>query len=302
LTRKAFLPLFSPLKNVETFAFSEEYGNFLGLFRLFRELRALKKWHAVIDLHNVLRTRLLTFLFRIFAAKYAILHKNRCKKRKLIRKNRKKMQQLPFVQDEYAAACARAGFSVPVVGAKNFSPLPELPKEISQITGEKNEKWLGIAPFAKHQAKIYPFEKTKELIRYFSEKGNVKIFLFGGKADAEILECSIYNNVYSLAGKLSLVNELQIMAHLDCMLSMDSANMHLANLVDTPVVSVWGATHPFAGFVSVGNVKNTVIQRDLACRPCSVFGNKPCWKGRYECMDIVPEQIINAIEKIFLDD
>ena len=43
--------------------------------------------------------------------------------------------------------------------------------------------------------------------------------------------------------------ELNLMSHLDVMLSMDSANMHLASLVNIPVVSVWGATHPYAGFM-----------------------------------------------------
>ena len=207
------------------------------------------------------------------------------------------MWQLPFVQDEYAAACARAGFPIEVMPCTLYDKNTNLSAEISQITGEKNEKWLGIAPFAKHQAKIYPFEKTQEIIHYFSEK-DVKIFLFGGKADAEILERAIYNNVYSLAGKISLADELKMMARLDCMLSMDSANMHLANLVDVPVVSLWGATHPFAGFVSIGNMKNAIVQQDLECRPCSVFGNKPCYKGTYECMDIAPEKIIKTIESI----
>jgi len=302
LTRKAFLPLFSNLENVEVFAFLDEHKNFWGLLRLFRELQKYKKWHVIIDLHNVLRTKFLRFLFRFSIAKIAILQKNHCEKRNLTRKNRKKMTQLPSVQDEYTAACARAGFPVEVKPCKLYDNI-SLPAEILQITGKKNEKWLGIAPFARHQAKTYPFKKMQEIIRHFSEKGDVKVFLFGGKADAKILEIITYNNVYSLAGRTSFADELQVMAHLDCMLSMDSGNMHLTNLVAVPVVSIWGATHPFAGFVSAGSAKNTIIQRDLACRPCSVFGNKPCWKGSYECMDIPSGKIIEAIEKIiFLND
>ncbi|MDR0872048.1 MAG: glycosyltransferase family 9 protein [Prevotellaceae bacterium] len=295
LTRKAFLPLFAQLNDVETFAFSKD----LSVLRLFRELRKGQKWDTVIDLHNVLRTKFLRFLFRLSGVKIAVLQKNRCQKRKLTRKHCKKMRQLPSVQDEYVAACARAGFPV---GAKIFSPIfserakdfSPLPDDILKITGEKN---IGIAPFAKHRTKVYPLDKILQVIEHFSEKG-VHIFLFGGKSDAETLEnwAAIHNNVYSLAGKTDFTGELQMMAHLDCMLSMDSGNMHLANLVGVPVLSVWGATHPFAGFVSAG--KNTIVQRNLDCRPCSIFGNKPCWKGTYECMDIPPQKIIEEIEKI----
>jgi ADP-heptose:LPS heptosyltransferase len=291
LTRKAFMPLFATLNNVNTFAFSKDWS----IFRLFRELRKGQKWDTVIDLHNVLRTKFLRFLFCLSGVRTAVLHKNRCEKRKLTRKNNKKLLQLPLVQNEYAAACVRAGFPVEVkqicLYKKDTENSPDW-----QIFGEKN---VGIAPFAKHRAKVYPLDKMEQIISHLS-KNDLCVFLFGGKADTDVLEnwAATYNNVYSLAGKTDLTGELQVMAHLDCMLSMDSGNMHLANLVGVPVVSVWGATHPFAGFVSAG--KNTIIQRDLDCRPCSIFGNKPCWKGNYECMDIPAERIIEEIEKIII--
>jgi len=93
--------------------------------------------------------------------------------------------------------------------------------------------------------------------------------------------------------------ELILMSHLDLMLTMDSANMHLASLVRTPVVSVWGATHPFAGFMGWNQTAEKSIQADLECRPCSIFGDKPCFRKDYACMNrIAPERIIRTIEKI----
>ena len=68
------------------------------------------------------------------------------------------------------------------------------------------------------------------------------------------------------------------------MLSMDSANMHLASLVELPVVSVWGATHPYCGFTGWHQNPANEVQADLPCRPCSVFGNKPCQRGDYACL------------------
>ena len=96
-----------------------------------------------------------------------------------------------------------------------------------------------------------------------------------------------------------MYQELIIMSHLDVMLSMDSANMHLASLTATPVVSVWGATHPYAGFMGFRQKEENAVQIDLECRPCSIFGQKPCQRGDYACMNnIPPERITERIISI----
>ena len=95
-------------------------------------------------------------------------------------------------------------------------------------------------------------------------------------------------------------NELILMSHLDVMISMDSGNMHLASLVGTKVVSIWGATHPYAGFMGWNQSEENAVQLDMACRPCSVYGNKPCLRGDYACMnDIRPEMIVAKIKQLF---
>lgn len=78
-----------------------------------------------------------------------------------------------------------------------------------------------------------------------------------------------------------LREELILMSNLDVMVSMDSANMHLASLTGTPVVSVWGATHPYAGFLGCNQKEENAVQVSMPCRPCSIFGNKPCQRGDY---------------------
>lgn len=93
--------------------------------------------------------------------------------------------------------------------------------------------------------------------------------------------------------------ELALMNRLDVMVSMDSANMHLASLAGVPVVSVWGATHPYAGFMGWGQSIGNAVQIDLPCRPCSIYGNKPCLRGDYFCMkNISPEQIVERTELV----
>jgi ADP-heptose:LPS heptosyltransferase len=93
--------------------------------------------------------------------------------------------------------------------------------------------------------------------------------------------------------------ELEAMSHLDVMLCMDSGNMHLAALTGIPVVAIWGATHPFAGFMAWQQGEPNTLQLDLPCRPCSVFGNKPCLRGDFACMQgISPENVVERIDHV----
>ena len=78
--------------------------------------------------------------------------------------------------------------------------------------------------------------------------------------------------------------------------SMDSANMHLASLVGTRVVSIWGGTHPYAGFLGWNQKAENCIQLDMPCRPCSVYGNKSCLRSDYACLNgIAPNQILEKL-------
>ena len=83
---------------------------------------------------------------------------------------------------------------------------------------------------------------------------------------------------------------------LDVHVSMDSANMHLGSLVGKDVISIWGATHPYAGFYGYRQRPDLAIQTCLPCRPCSIFGNKPCYRGDWACLNTIePEQVIKKI-------
>jgi ADP-heptose:LPS heptosyltransferase len=181
---------------------------------------------------------------------------------------------------------------------------PEFSKIVSQVGEKGQDKWLGIAPFAMHKGKIYPLELQETVIKHFAGDSGVKIFIFGGgKSEKDIIDCwaSVYPSVVSMVGKLSMSDELILMSKLDVMYSMDSANMHLASLVGTPVVSLWGATHPYAGFMGWNQSVENAVQVDLFCRPCSIYGQKPCYRHDYACLNqITPESIIKRIENLLL--
>lgn len=270
--------------------------------RFFNMLRKMERWDVVVDLHDVIFSKLLRKLFRLFGVPVVKIDKGRDDKKALVAYPNKDFRQLDTTFERYSKVFAKANIPVKVSFSTLFEKKEPLTSDILSITGEKTMSWIGIAPFAQHKGKVYPPEKMEEVVRYFDEKGGYKIILFGGgKAEKEALEIweQKYPSAVSLAGKIKLGKELLVMDYLDVMVSMDSANMHLASLAATPVVSVWGATHPYAGFYGWNQPTENIIQLEMDCRPCSVYGNKECMWGDYRCMNnITPSSIISKIEQI----
>ncbi len=286
------------------------HGGFLGLFTLFNELRKQGPWDAVVDLHSVLRSHVLRSLFRITGIKVSKIDKGRKEKRALCRKNNKIFRQLLPTTVRYRDTFRRAGFPFELINfpgkdvygikssKENLFADARMSEKLNHLFFGASGLLIGLAPFAKHHWKMWPEEKMKMLLEMLDEKG-AKIVLFGGRGnEQEKLEqwSKDLKNACTFAGQLSMAEELKLMSQLDVMVSMDSANMHLASLAGTRVVSIWGATHPYAGFYGYGQSANDAVQIDLECRPCSVFGNKPCHREDFACMmRISPAMVVDKI-------
>ncbi|MFP4557227.1 MAG: glycosyltransferase family 9 protein [Bacteroidales bacterium] len=278
-----------------------EHKGFAGLFRLFLQLRRMGPWDGVADLHNVLRTKILRLLFFFTSSKIAYIDKGRSEKRRLTRKNGKVQKQLKHTVVRYADVFYNLGLGIEfqIIFNGLFTSKPELTEDVLKKLPHQNNKWIGFAPFAKHVGKEYPFEKSLQLIHSITQEKDVGLILFGAPGEEKNRLDSIakgYGNVFSIAGEFNFKQELKIMAHLHVMISMDSANMHLAVLANTPVVSIWGATHPYAGFYAWGQPADLAVQSTIECRPCSVFGNKPCFRKDYACLNrIEPQDIAKKV-------
>lgn len=262
------------------------------------------KYDIVFDLHNVIRSRIINLIFRLKGKSVYVLYKDRKGRKKLTRKPPKKIEALPAMTTRYADVFRQAGFQFKVSFISLYEESPVDMEIIHSIAGEKKGKWVGIAPFATYEGKIYPKDKMEDVLRILSKQPDITLFLLGGKGDEEAVfdQWALkYANTRNLAGKYSLDQELAMISRFDVLISMDSANMHFASLVNTPVISIWGATHPFAGFYGYRQSPDGAVQRDLSCRPCSVFGNKPCYRGDWACMEeIPPKQIVDKVNK-YLD-
>lgn len=277
---------------------ASEYRGVKGMLRLFDQLRREYGIDGVADLHDVLRTKIIRLAARLRGLPCSRIHKGRGKKRALTRKANKLMLPLQTSLERYRNTFNRLGFYAPETFKGLFDPGKATPESYAAISPAKpdGEQWIGIAPFAKHQGKIYPTEMMEEVVKALSKRPGTKIFLFGGgEKEAEILGqwAKKYPGVRSLAGERhGFGTELALVNNLECMISMDSANMHLASIAGVPVVSVWGATHPYCGFKGWHQEDDNIIQLPLTCRPCSVFGDKPCHRGDYLCLTAIKPQII----------
>lgn len=280
-----------------------EYHGVSGLNALYRRLVA-KNFTAIADMHNILRSSYLRMRFNL--ARYRVEHidKHRRERRQLVSAKDHVMQQLPTSFENYTDVLERLGFPVKLEFDSIFPSTGGNLRLISQSVGEKKmfQQWIGIAPFAAHKGKIYPTEKMEQVIAELIRRHpSCRIFLFGGgEREFNVLNdwCSRYKNCVNASATLgSLQQEMILMSHLDVMVSMDSANMHLASICGTRVVSVWGATHPFAGFMGWHQNIDDAVQLDMPCRPCSIYGNCPCRRGDYAClMDIEPVTIVERVE------
>lgn len=277
------------------------HKGFPGLFRLFRSIQKEYTISAVADLHNVLRAKVVSALFALTGRQVARIDKGRAEKKALTRQEDKVLQPLTTTIERYAIVFRQLGLQCDMSESTPLVNRLPLSTDMLEITGEKHgDKWIGIAPFATYREKMYPLERMEEVLGILSRQPQCKVLLFGGGA-AEVEQLSVwaarYPNTILIAGRCKLESELHIISQLDVMVSMDSANMHLAALFGIPVVSVWGATHPYAGFMGYQQSIGDAVQvDDLACRPCSVFGNKPCFRGDHACMEWIPA--LNIADKV----
>lgn len=295
LSREMAKPLFERMpSNVHFFGadLKKRHSCLYGLNLLMTDIH-FGDFDPVADFHDVLRSQYLRLNCKMSGQKVAKIDKGRKGKKALTRQKNKVFVQQATSFERYAKVLEQLGFPIkPQFVKLDYSSFCETQKA-------PGETWIGIAPFAKHTAKVYPMEKMEKVIKALSQKENATLFLFGGGEEEkqQIAElCAKYPNVQPAQSQQGLKGELALMGQLDVMLSMDSANMHLASLVGTKVVSIWGGTHPYAGFLGWNQKADDCIQFDLPCRPCSVYGNKPCLRGDYICMNgIRPEQVIEKL-------
>lgn len=304
LSRPFFKPLFEGIPNLD-FLEADVYGKHkrIGLIKLAEEAKT-NGVDAVADLHNVIRTKIITNYLKWKGFTTATIDKGRAEKKALVSISEgKKIGQLKTTHQRYADVFEKLGY--PIDLQKHNPPeRKRLAPKLNALIGVEPKKLIGIAPFAAHSSKMYPLELMEKVIADLNTSDKYRIFLFGGgKKEIEQLKEleNPYANVSNVAGKLSFEEELALISNLDLMLSMDSGNGHLAAIYGIPVLTLWGVTHPFAGFAPFDQLAGNQLLADrekYPLIPTSIYGNKfP--KGYEAAMQTIsPETVLQKIKEI----
>ena len=302
LTKSLFAPFFRNIPNVSIFGaeVKKRHKGLFGLYRLSTELKKLEI-DAVADLHNVLRSKIL----KLFLSGKNVVQIDKGREEKKALTSGELFRQLKTTHQRYADVFEKLGFPIDLSNP-TFPSKEKLNQKVLSITGEKTDKWIGVAPFAAHESKMYPLDALEEVIEELSESYNV--ILFGGGAnEIKILNAfeSKFEGVVNIAGKLNLEDELNLISNLDLMLSMDSGNGHMAAMLGVKVMTIWGVTHPYAGFAPFNQPENYMLLSDreqFPLIPTSVYGNNYPENYKEASRSISPETVVKKIESILIEN
>jgi ADP-heptose:LPS heptosyltransferase len=308
VSRPFFKPFFEGIPNVDFFSVDvkKRHKGFLGLLKLYSDLKKLNI-DAVADLHNVLRSKVVRTLFAISGKKVAVTDKGRAEKKALTSLTNKVFKPLQPMVERHAITFLELGFPLDLKSPE-FPPKASLSNEILSITCDTPSsigiRWIGIAPFAQYDSKVYPLDLMQKVIDTLAENKSNKILLFGGGSkEIEQLNRLQYNhsNVIVVAGKLNFQEELKLISNLNVMLSMDSGNAHIAAMLGVKVITLWGSTHPFAGFSPFNQPLENCITADrekFPLIPTSVYGNKKIADYKDAMRSIEPKKIISKVNNL----
>lgn len=298
LTRAFFKPFFRELPNVTVFEADVKgrHKGFFGLYKLSRALKALGI-DAVADLHNVLRSNILKRF--LFDKPFIQIDKGRNEKKALI--NGADFKPLKTTHQRYVEVFENLGFKIDLTQPE-FPKKATLSDKLLSLLGEDLKHWIGIAPFAAHESKMYPLDAMESVIKELAQ--DYKIILFGGGEKEETILNGFekkYSNVVNVAGKLFLDEELDIISNLDVMLSMDSGNAHIAAMLGVKTVTIWGVTHPYAGFAPFHQPEDYALLADrnqFPDIPTSVYGNKYPENYKEAAGSITSDSVVKKIKAV----
>ena len=301
LTRPPFESFFYSFREIRILSvdFKNRYPGLMGTLRVFFDLKKENKFDHVIDLHDVIRSKIIRWLFRLTGTPVTVIDKGRSEKRKVLDGSKK--AKLIHTVERYYNAFAAAGFPLEKSDGPWITPGDEGLRRAENLLREKELLHIGVAPLAKHELKMWPESHMISLMEMIAKRTKVRFWLFGGKEETPQL-IAMQNRIPEsvlVAGTLSLDEEMAIISRLKFMISMDSSNMHMAALTGTKVISIWGGTDPVTGFGAWQQPDEYSISipvEELTCRPCTVYGKGKCRRGDFACMEwLTPEKVFEKL-------
>lgn len=165
----------------------------------------------------------------------------------------------------------------------------------------RTDPLIALAPGSVWATKRWLPERYAELASRFTSDGKT-VILIGGKDDRELCDKILLMSKkagHNAAGMLTPRESAELIRRCRLLVTNDSAPLHLANAVKTPVVAIFGPTVSDFGFFPRGVEDRLVEINGLTCRPCGIHGGTKCPIGTFECMkNISVPQVMKAIGEV----
>ena len=278
VTQPDAVPLFNEFDKIKLIEvdLNGTHQGWKGMYRLFQGLRQASRYRAIVDLQGSQTTLFLGVLFQAIGYRLVRVNWGYREKARLIRCKNKILIPLTHTVFRFAAVFQKLGFTVPLEGLE--TPPKPIYNQANILNEDPPKKWIGVAPFANNKTNTYPLNKMQQVIAFLQQSH--KVYLFGITPE-EIEQLRVwekaYPNVVNVSDKMSFEEQLNLIPHLDLMLSMDSQFTHFAANWKVPVLTIWGQTHPYGGFAPFGQPIANAILPDLKqfpSLPQSIDGNK----------------------------
>ncbi len=273
---------------------SAGFGELLSL----RHRLAAEKFEMIIDAHNVIRSN---FLYRALGARTKVrLDKDQVRKLSLIRAGRDLYRDTVSMKDRYLDLLAALGADVPDLPTR-LDPPPEAEKaadELFETNGLTGRPVIALAPGARWDTKRWPVRYFSEIAGVMSGRGH-GVLIVGDESEKEICRIAASVDVCTdTCGRLTLMETASALKRTSVLVTNDSAPLHIAEAVGTPVVALFGPTVRQFGYFPL-LVESVVLEKDLECRPCSRNGARPCHIAARDCLDTIDSsEVLSAIDRI----
>lgn len=296
LTTRFFSTLYNQIPEINFLYFEPKHKTLRGLFGLSRKINKINP-DFIIDLHNVLRTKILRlFLINKFG-NTLVVNKGRKEKKLLIRGI--KSEPLKSMHRRYAETFEALNIKINI---DDFSYYKKIKITNHNYAFSLNDKLIGIAPFARHQCKEYSMNNIINFINSLDKSWQILIFGAPGNEEQKIIKlCNNKSNRHVISSNYNLEQQMAIISNLDVMISMDSANGHIASLFGIDVITIWGATHPNSGYGPLNQPKENSIIPDLnkfPNLPVTIYGSN-CPTNYLEVINSIKvERILKRLNQI----
>ena len=294
--KEQYAEIFKEDRNVDQ-VFTIRSSGAADMIRLIWRLRK-ERYDTIIDAHNVPRSNL---LYRVLRARRKVqLRKDQVKKTLLIKKKRNLFDDVTYQTARYLDLAARLGIPVPEAVTALTIPREAAEKAEAIIAGLDGRELIAIAPGARWETKRWPLELYRELASELAESGH-GVILLGSAEDVESADALTghgESSILNLAGTCSILETAAIIKRCGVLVTNDSAPLHIAEAVGTPVVAIFGPTVKEFGYFP-HLPESRALEVALDCRPCSRNGSRPCPPRTKECLtSIPPERIIEAVHAV----